>query len=182
MADTSTKLGIPYIQANQDQPEITHNTALYMLEALLRGVIDRLNVPPGAPADGDSYLVTSVASGAWTGRENHIAIWNTGAWLFVPGFDDDGALIAIGATQEGMRVFVRDEDLFYRWTGATWTPIDQDPVFTVATLPAAATFPRGRAWVSDSNATWTAGIGAVVAAGGANVVPVKSDGTNWRIG
>ena len=53
----------------------------------------------------------------------------------------------------------------------------------VAALPAAATAGAGaRAAVSDSNATLTAGIGAVVAAGGANVVPVFSDGTNWRIG
>lgn len=53
----------------------------------------------------------------------------------------------------------------------------------VAALPAAATAGAGaRATVTDSNATLTAGIGAVVAAGGANIVPVFSDGTNWRIG
>ena len=54
---------------------------------------------------------------------------------------------------------------------------------TVATLPAAATAGAGtRTFVTDANATMTAGIGAVVAAGGANTVPVYSDGTNWRIG
>jgi len=53
----------------------------------------------------------------------------------------------------------------------------------VGALPAAATAGAGaRSMVSDSNAATTAGIGAVVAAGGANVVPVFSDGTNWRIG
>ena len=53
----------------------------------------------------------------------------------------------------------------------------------VAALPAAATAGAGaRATVTDSNATLTAGIGAVVAAGGANVVPVFSDGIVWRIG
>jgi len=39
-----------------------------------------------------------------------------------------------------------------------------------------------RYFVTDANATFTAGIGAVVAAGGANNVPVTCDGTNWRIG
>lgn len=39
-----------------------------------------------------------------------------------------------------------------------------------------------RSFVTDANATFTAGIGAVVAAGGANNVPVTCDGTNWRIG
>lgn len=54
---------------------------------------------------------------------------------------------------------------------------------TVVTLVAAATAGAGaRHAVTDSNATLTAGIGAVVAAGGANIVPVFCDGTNWRIG
>ena len=53
----------------------------------------------------------------------------------------------------------------------------------VGSLPAAAAGNAGeRRMVNDSNATMTAGIGAVVAAGGANVVPVYSDGTDWRIG
>jgi len=53
------------------------------------------------------------------------------------------------------------------------------PVYTVATLPAAATFARSRAFVSDANATTFA---SIVAGGGANLVPVYSDGANWRIG
>jgi len=53
----------------------------------------------------------------------------------------------------------------------------------VAALPLAATAGAGaRATVTDANATLTAGIGAIVAPGGANIVPVFSDGTNWRIG
>lgn len=36
--------------------------------------------------------------------------------------------------------------------------------------------------VNNSNAALTAGIGAVVAGGGANVVPVFCDGADWRIG
>lgn len=58
------------------------------------------------------------------------------------------------------------------------------PGQTVVSLPAAAAGNLGmRATVTDSNAaSFTAGIGAVVAGGGATVVPVVSDGTNWRIG
>lgn len=52
----------------------------------------------------------------------------------------------------------------------------------VADLPAAATYPGLRAFVTNSNAAMTAGIGAIVAGGGANLVPIFSDGTNWRIG
>lgn len=54
---------------------------------------------------------------------------------------------------------------------------------TVATLSTCNAAAKGaRSFVTDANATFTAGIGAVVAAGGANNVPVTCDGTNWRIG
>jgi hypothetical protein len=53
-------------------------------------------------------------------------------------------------------------------------------VYTVATLPSAVTSGVGaRAFVSDANATTFA---STVASGGANKVPVYSDGTNWKIG
>lgn len=53
----------------------------------------------------------------------------------------------------------------------------------VASLASCAAGTKGaRHFVTDSNAAMTAGIGAVVANGGANNVPVYCDGTNWRIG
>jgi len=53
----------------------------------------------------------------------------------------------------------------------------------VSSLPTAATAGAGaRASVNNATQTLTAGIGAVVAGGGANTVPVFCDGTNWRIG
>lgn len=54
---------------------------------------------------------------------------------------------------------------------------------TVANLPSVAVAGAGaRAAVTDATQTLTAGIGAIVAGGGANIVPVFCDGTNWRIG
>lgn len=62
------------------------------------------------------------------------------------------------------------------------TPV-KPAVYTVANLPSAATVGQGaRAFVTDSNATLAAGLGNTVAAGGANKVPVYSDGTDWKIG
>jgi hypothetical protein len=53
-------------------------------------------------------------------------------------------------------------------------------VYTVATLPSATTSGAGaRSFVSDATATTFA---STVAGGGANNVPVYSDGTNWKIG
>ena len=63
-----------------------------------------------------------------------------------------------------------------------WGPVVA-PTFAVADLPSAATAGSGsRAFVSDSNTTLAAGLGATVAGGGAYFVPVFSDGTNWIIG
>lgn len=49
--------------------------------------------------------------------------------------------------------------------------------YTVATLPTVAAYTR--AFVTDANATT---FNSIVVGGGANVVPVFYDGTNWRIG
>lgn len=54
------------------------------------------------------------------------------------------------------------------------------PPCTVAELPPADDVGAGaRGFVTDANATTFA---SVVAGGGANGVPVFSDGSNWRIG
>lgn len=56
----------------------------------------------------------------------------------------------------------------------------RNATYAVASLPAAGTAGEGaRCFVSDANATTFA---SIVAGGGANKVPVYSDGTNWRIG
>lgn len=51
--------------------------------------------------------------------------------------------------------------------------------FAVADLPTAADYPGARTFVTDATATVFA---SVVAGGGANGVPVYSDGADWRIG
>ena len=54
------------------------------------------------------------------------------------------------------------------------------PVYTVATLPSAVTSGMSaRSFVSDATVTTFA---SNVVGGGANKVPVYSDGTNWKIG
>jgi hypothetical protein len=55
--------------------------------------------------------------------------------------------------------------------------------YTVAALPAAATAGAGAtAFVTDASTTLVLGLGGTVAGGGANKVPVYSDGTNWLYG
>jgi hypothetical protein len=65
--------------------------------------------------------------------------------------------------------------------GVTTVPSIITSATTVGALGSAATKGQ-RKFVTDSNQTMTAGIGTLVATGGANNVPVYSDGTIWRIG
>ena len=75
--------------------------------------------------------------------------------------------------------FNRVDSILGQLTAATQSTISTT-VYTVVTLPSAATSGVGaRSFVSDANATTFA---SIVAGGGANKVPVYSDGTNWRIG
>lgn len=53
--------------------------------------------------------------------------------------------------------------------------------YTVATLPAAATAPLGFAIVTDATLNMITGLGVAPTGGGANIVPVFNNGTNWLI-
>jgi hypothetical protein len=63
----------------------------------------------------------------------------------------------------------------YTSGGSLTTPI------AVSALPSASTA-GARTFVNNSNVVASGNFGAIVAGGGANTVPVYSDGTNWRIG
>lgn len=60
-----------------------------------------------------------------------------------------------------------------------WSSYLRTNTGTVASLPSASIYTGSRFLVTDANATTFA---SIVAGGGANAVPVYSDGTNWRIG
>ena len=54
-------------------------------------------------------------------------------------------------------------------------------VYTVSALPSAS--PAGqRSFVSDASSVLDVNLGATVSAGGSNLVPVFSDGSNWIVG
>ncbi len=107
--DNTANLQLPYILAAQAQKHVTHNEAVRMLDAIVQlSVLDRdLGVAPAAPVDGDRYIITAGASGDWSGKDNNIAAWQDGAWMFyVP--------------QEGWLTWVMDEDVLLVWDGAVW--------------------------------------------------------------
>ena len=84
--------------------------------------------------------------------------------------------VDLGTTGSRVRSLYLGTSLLISGNGA----FVQTPSMTVANLAAAATAGAGaRAFVTDANATTYL---STVAGGGANKVPVVSDGTNWLIG
>jgi hypothetical protein len=168
----------------------TRNTAVGK-DALLLVVTGADNTAVGARAldaatSSNNTAVGEDALGALTTGANNTAVGmqagdalTTGSNNTVIGYDAD--VSAVGVSNE---VTIGNSSVTsLRVPGLTLVfsvKYFNHGTLTVATLPAAATAGAGaRAFVTDANATTFA---SIVAAGGANGVPVYSDGTNWRIG
>lgn len=108
---TTAHLGMDLVQQNQAQKEVTVNEATVTIDAILNMGAFSLGdtTPPGAPSNGDVYVVGASATGDWTGKENDIA-WYQDSWRFI-------------TPNEGMTLWVNDEDKYYHWDGAQWTDV-----------------------------------------------------------
>jgi hypothetical protein len=116
---TTPKFGIPLISGQQNQPEVTHNQMVVVMQALAGGAIAEQNAPPGSPTEGDCYIVGAIPTGAWSGHAHAIAIY-FGGWLFVPGFDNDGVIIPMTAAQNGLSIFNNDTGELWAWQTSSW--------------------------------------------------------------
>lgn len=105
---TTTNLGITHVEQSQAQKEVTVNTALDAIDALMNvGAIDRaLNTPPVSPSNGDVYIIGSSPTGDWAANADDIAYYQQ-EWKFL-------------APNEGMTLWVNDEDRNYSWDGSAW--------------------------------------------------------------
>lgn len=105
---TTTHLALTLVDQAQAQKEVTVNAALSRIDAILNtGAIDKdLATPPGSPAEGDVYIVAASPTGAWSGQAGAVAYYNQ-SWKFI-------------APNEGMTLWVKDEDIHYSYNGAAW--------------------------------------------------------------
>ena len=115
MTDTP-RVGMPELAAAQGNPEITHNEALRIMDALVMCVVaDKdLSEPPGAPSDGDMYIVgpTPSSGSAWNGEEDDIAYYKNTDWIYI-------------TPQDGWRVYVLDETGIYEFQGSSgWVSVE----------------------------------------------------------
>jgi len=104
------RFALPFILTNQAQKEVTHNEALLTLDGLLHLLVESVDVvdPPGAPVEGEAWIIPAGATGAWSGRENAVAQWAGGAWRF-------------RAPAEGMQAWIHDQALPARFHSGAWS-------------------------------------------------------------
>ena len=101
-------LGMALVEQAQAQKEITVNMALMQIDALLNThAIDKdINTPPGSPVQGDVYIVGGSPTSLWSGHAKELTYFDQ-IWRFV-------------TPNEGMVIWVADEDKLYIFDGADW--------------------------------------------------------------
>ena len=77
-------LGLPTMEAAQNQKYLTHNQALSYIDGLINLTVFNLSTttPPVSPSPGDRYVVGIGATGVWSGEDNKIAIFVGTNWVF----------------------------------------------------------------------------------------------------
>lgn len=128
---------------------------------------------PAAVADLTDVTIATVANGEFMIYDGSSASWinATAAEAGVPANLEDLTNVSIATPADG-------EVLTYDGSSGSWiNAAAGGGTTTVASLPAGTA--GQTSFVTDATATTFA---SIVAGGGANGVPVYSDGTNWRIG
>lgn len=104
------RLGLPYIVTAQAQKEVTHNDSLNRLDAFVTPVVSEItNAPPGSPTVGDLVIVGSAGTGDFSGKDNQLAQYLTGGWVFYTPF-------------KWMDAVVEDIDSRMTYDGSGWVP------------------------------------------------------------
>lgn len=108
--ETTPRLNLPLLVAGQTQREMYHNEALGLIDLLLAGSVEGtpIAVPPGSPALGRLYRVSTGATGAFAGHEEELAGWTDGGWRFL-------------APVQGMRFLDRATGLELAYRDGAWT-------------------------------------------------------------
>jgi uncharacterized protein DUF2793 len=114
--DQSPRLSLSYLMPAQAQKHVTVNETFRRLDQLVQQtVLSRtLAAEPGAPNDGDAYILPASPTGAtWaTFAQNNVAAYQDGAWIEI-------------SAAEGFSAWVADTDEFIIYDGSSWTQVAQ---------------------------------------------------------
>lgn len=130
-------------------------------------VLDVLLNPPGAPVDGDRYLVNGLGTGAWAGHDYEVAEWDGAAWVFVA-YDENDLLLCAGTLNPANEGFWRKTATAWSYMGAEVIDPCLDILLTDSGLAPAdgdrylvnGVGADGFAGHDYEVATWSAGAGA----------------------
>lgn len=83
---TDPVLGLQYGGDRGEDWEDEGNLNLKRLAALHSPLVLGLEIdtPPGAPSNGDRYVLGAAPTGVWSGQADKLAIYIEGAWEFHP--------------------------------------------------------------------------------------------------
>lgn len=92
LASATPRFSLPLLFAGQAQKEFFVNEAHLRLDQLLHPAVEgELAAPPSAPLEGECWIVSATAMGAWVGREGCLASYGAAGWRFAD--PRDGMLV-----------------------------------------------------------------------------------------
>jgi hypothetical protein len=115
MSEETPRFELPFIIPGQAQKELFHNEALTAIDLLLQAAVEGPvpTIPPALASPGQCWIVGLLATEAWTGKQNQLAMWTEAGWRF-----------AVPAT--GMSVWDKAAGHARRWDGAAWSTGELD--------------------------------------------------------
>jgi hypothetical protein len=110
MSNTA-RLQLPYILTSQAQKEVTHNSALNLLDIFTRPSVLEMDkdTPPVSPTVGDCYVVGGSPTDEFVSHEDEIACYTDNGWIFAAPF-------------KWLDVVNDDDDTRYTYDGSAWVP------------------------------------------------------------
>ncbi|MEM9618736.1 MAG: DUF2793 domain-containing protein [Pseudomonadota bacterium] len=109
--EQSPRLSLSYVMPAQAQKHVTVNESFRRLDALTQlAVLSRtVAAAPGAPAEGDAYILPASPTGSdWAGfSADNIAVFQDGAWIEI-------------TSVTGLRAWIADESALAAFNGAGW--------------------------------------------------------------
>ena len=106
--DETPLLQLPLLRAGQAQKEVTHNEALFRLDALAAGAVAGIATAPPSAAGGDVvWIVGQDATGDWAGLDGQLAIDSPGGWRYC-------------AVSQGQAVWDRSQNRIQRFLSGNW--------------------------------------------------------------
>ncbi len=164
---TTPKLSLVEIAQAQADKYATHNEALRGIDALLPKVaIAVQHTPPGAPSNGDVYIISDgspTATGAWAGQDGDVA-WYNGSWNFV-------------TPVKGWVVYVQGESAQWVFDGTNWSALAGDSG-TLDGLDSTQFLRSDVADTADALISFAAGIGSA----GSKVAETFTNGVYFGTG